>query len=151
MREQCRLAGHGTPFVAACLEQSWAAEVGPASNWQHSVRMLRFSRSRSVVPFFIDLMRRSRPLELTIICAASSTEASEWNHSIWQQMLSATIPQKYSKTFFNKAAFENESWPDGRATYVPNGLRMVETRILEQPLAFVAELLGRVTRGSPAQ
>lgn len=64
------------------------------------------------------------------VLAASSTEASEWNHSIWQQMLSATIPQKYSKTFFNEASFINESWPDGRAKYVPNGLRMVETLLL---------------------
>src|SRR5260370_3329908 len=47
-------------------------------------------------------------------------------------MLSATIPHKFSKTFFNKAAFENESWPDGRAKYVPNGLRMVETLLLRE-------------------
>jgi len=66
------------------------------------------------------------------VLAASATEASEWKHSIWQQMLSATIPQKYSKTFFNKEAFENESGPDGRAKYVPNGLRMVETLLLRE-------------------
>jgi len=66
------------------------------------------------------------------VLAASATEASEWKHSIWQQMLSATIPQKYSKTFFNKAAFDNELWPDGRAKYVPNGLRMVETLLLRE-------------------
>ena len=47
-------------------------------------------------------------------------------------MLSATIPQKYSKTFFNEAVFDNESWPDGRAKYVPNGLRMVETLLLRE-------------------
>lgn len=64
------------------------------------------------------------------VLAASATEASAWNHSIWQQMLSATIPQKYSKTFFNQEVFHNESWPDGRAKYVPNGLRMVETLLL---------------------
>jgi len=62
--------------------------------------------------------------------AASATEAIEWKQSIWQQMLLATIPQKYSKTFFNNEAFDNESWPDGRAKYVPNGLRMVETLLL---------------------
>ena len=66
------------------------------------------------------------------VLAASSTEASEWHHSIWQQMLSATIPQKYSKTFFNNAVFNNESWPGGRAKYVPNGLRMVETLLLRE-------------------
>jgi len=66
------------------------------------------------------------------VLTASSTEASEWNHSIWQQMLSATIPKKYSKTFFNRQSFTNESWPDGRAKYVPNGLRMVETLLLRE-------------------
>lgn len=62
-----------------------------------------------------------------IVLTASSTEASEWNHSIWQQMLSATVPYNLSNSVFNKVSFENESWPDGRAKYVPNGLRMVET------------------------
>ncbi|HEX6650703.1 MAG TPA: radical SAM protein [Pyrinomonadaceae bacterium] len=66
------------------------------------------------------------------VLAASATEASEWKHSIWQQMLSATIPQKYSNRLFNKEAFDNESWPDGRAKYVPNGLRMVETLLLRE-------------------
>ncbi len=66
------------------------------------------------------------------VLTASSTEASEWNHSIWQQMLSAAVPYKFSKTFFNKVTFENESWPDGRAKYVPNGLRMVETLLLRE-------------------
>src|SRR5215475_8356486 len=67
-----------------------------------------------------------------IVLTASSTEASEWNHSIWQQMLSATIPQKYSKTFINQASLQNESWPDGRAKYVPNGIRVVETLLLRE-------------------
>jgi radical SAM superfamily enzyme YgiQ (UPF0313 family) len=65
-----------------------------------------------------------------IVLTASSTESSEWNHSIWQQMMSAAVPQKLSNTLFNKVSFENESWPDGRAKYVPNGLRMVETLLL---------------------
>src|ERR1044071_7126018 len=65
-----------------------------------------------------------------IVLTASSTEASEFRHSIWQQMLSATIPQKYSHKFINPASLDNESWPDGRAKYVPNGLRMVETLLL---------------------
>src|SRR5438093_4086884 len=47
-------------------------------------------------------------------------------------MMSATVPYKFSKTFFNKVTFENESWPDGRAKYVPNGLRMVETLLLRE-------------------
>lgn len=65
-----------------------------------------------------------------IVLAASATEASEWKHSIWQQMLSATIPFKYSKKFINQESLQNESWPDGRAKYVPNGLRVVETLLL---------------------
>ena len=46
--------------------------------------------------------------------------------------MSATVPQKYSSALFNKAAFYNESAPDGRAKYVPNGLRMVETLLLRE-------------------
>ncbi len=65
-----------------------------------------------------------------IVLTASATEASEWKHSIWQQMLSATIPFKYSKKFINQESLRNESWSDGRAKYVPNGLRVVETLLL---------------------
>src|ERR1051325_5230389 len=65
-----------------------------------------------------------------IVLTASTTEASEWRHRIWQQMLSATVPAKYSKPFINPAALINDSSPDGRAKYVPNGLRMVETLLL---------------------
>lgn len=66
------------------------------------------------------------------VLTASSSEASEWNHSIWQQMLSATIPAKYGHKWINPATLINESWPDGRAKYVPNGLRMVETLLLRE-------------------
>src|SRR5258706_2699923 len=65
-----------------------------------------------------------------IVLTASSSEASEWRHSIWQQMLSATIPAKYGHKWINPTSLINESWPDGRAKYVPNGLRMVETLLL---------------------
>ena len=41
-------------------------------------------------------------------------------------------PVKLSNTIFNKVSFANESWPDGRAKYVPNGLRMVETLLLRE-------------------
>jgi radical SAM superfamily enzyme YgiQ (UPF0313 family) len=67
-----------------------------------------------------------------IVLTASNSEASEWHHSIWQQMLSATIPQKYGKQFIPPESLVNESWPDGRAKYVPNGLRMVETLLLRE-------------------
>src|SRR4051812_4881866 len=65
-----------------------------------------------------------------IVLAASTTEASEYKHSIWQQMISATIPNKYSHKFINPASLVNDSRPGGRAKYVPNGLRMVETLLL---------------------
>src|SRR5499427_7242121 len=65
-----------------------------------------------------------------IVLTASSSEASEWRHSIWQQMLSATIPAKYAHKWISPQTLVNESWPDGRAKYVPNGLRMVETLLL---------------------
>jgi radical SAM superfamily enzyme YgiQ (UPF0313 family) len=67
-----------------------------------------------------------------IVLTASSSEASEWRHSIWQQMLSATIPVQFSRQFINPASLENESWPDGRARYVPNGIRVVETLLLRE-------------------
>ncbi|HEV8141152.1 MAG TPA: hypothetical protein VGP81_15360, partial [Pyrinomonadaceae bacterium] len=67
-----------------------------------------------------------------IVLTASSSEASEWRHSIWQQMLSATIPAKYGHKFIHPEALVTESWPDGRAKYVPNGLRMVETLLLRE-------------------
>lgn len=62
-----------------------------------------------------------------IVLTDFSTEASEWRHSIWHQMLSATIPAKHAKTFINQEALRCDSWAGGRAKYAPNGLRMVET------------------------
>ncbi len=67
-----------------------------------------------------------------IVLTASSTEASEWDHSIWQQMLAAAVPYKLSNKFYNHITYQNESWPDGRAKYVPNGLRMIETLLLRE-------------------
>ena len=67
-----------------------------------------------------------------IVLTASASEASEWRHSIWQQMLAATIPAKYGRRWINPDSLINESWPDGRAKYVPNGLRMVETLLLQE-------------------
>ncbi len=65
-----------------------------------------------------------------IVLTASASEASEWHHSIWQQMISATVPSKYAARLVNQETLRCESWPDGRAKYVPNGLRMVETLLL---------------------
>src|SRR3954449_10199980 len=51
---------------------------------------------------------------------------------MWHHKLSATIPAKYGHKWIDPTSFENESWPDGRAKYVPNGLRMVETLLLNK-------------------
>lgn len=67
-----------------------------------------------------------------IVLTASSTEASEWHHSIWTQMMSAAVPYKYSEKIVSPERILTESWPDGRAKYVPNGLRMVETLLLRE-------------------
>ena len=45
-------------------------------------------------------------------------------------MLAAGLPAKFGHKWINPATLINESWPDGRAKYVPNGLRMVETLLL---------------------
>ena len=47
-------------------------------------------------------------------------------------MMSAAIPTRFAKHFLDPAALQNESWPDGRAKYVPNGLRVVETLLLRE-------------------
>src|SRR2546423_7649101 len=47
-------------------------------------------------------------------------------------MLSATIPAKFGHKWISPESLMNESWPDGRAKYVPNGLRMVETLLLRE-------------------
>src|SRR5580765_4244241 len=67
-----------------------------------------------------------------IVLTASASEASEWKHSVWQQMVSAGIPSKYGKKFIHPDAMKCESWPDGRAKYVPNGIRVVEALLLRE-------------------
>jgi radical SAM superfamily enzyme YgiQ (UPF0313 family) len=47
-------------------------------------------------------------------------------------MLSATIPAKFGHKWISPESLQNDSWPDGRAKYVPNGLRMVETLLLRE-------------------
>ncbi|MBV9242584.1 MAG: B12-binding domain-containing radical SAM protein [Acidobacteria bacterium] len=67
-----------------------------------------------------------------IVLTASASEASEFKHSVWQQMVSATIPSKFRSKFFNPEVLKCESWPDGRAKYVPNGTRVVEALLLRE-------------------
>src|SRR5438309_11532600 len=47
-------------------------------------------------------------------------------------MLSATLPAKYGHKWVKPEILINESWPDGRAKDVTNGLRMVETLLLRE-------------------
>src|SRR5437763_2811007 len=67
-----------------------------------------------------------------IVLTASASEASEWKHSVWQQMVSATIPAKFQGKFIHQDALTCDSWPDGRAKYVPNGTRVVEALLLRE-------------------
>jgi len=45
-------------------------------------------------------------------------------------MLAAGLSAKFGHKWINPATLINEFWPDGRAKYVRNGLRMVETLLL---------------------
>lgn len=65
------------------------------------------------------------------VLVASLTEASEFNHSIWQQMLFATVPARLARRTLHPSALAPDTWPDGRAKYVPNGLRVVEAILLQ--------------------
>lgn len=67
-----------------------------------------------------------------IVLTASASEASEWKHSVWQQMISATVPDKYRNRLMRVEGLECESWPDGRAKYVPNGIRVLEALLLRE-------------------
>jgi radical SAM superfamily enzyme YgiQ (UPF0313 family) len=66
-----------------------------------------------------------------IILAASDSESSEYMKSTWRQMLLATLPAKFGH-FISKVSVKNETWPDGQAKYVPQGLRVIEALLLEK-------------------
>ena len=69
-----------------------------------------------------------------IVLAASTSESSEYMNSAWRQMLLGTLPAKYSKFPFYMidANWDNEVREDGQAVAVPNGLRVVESLLLER-------------------
>jgi radical SAM superfamily enzyme YgiQ (UPF0313 family) len=67
-----------------------------------------------------------------IVLAASTSESSEHAHSAWKQMLLATLPSRYASVFNVDWAKEGEIWPDGRAKFVPNGLRVIEALLTER-------------------
>ncbi len=69
-----------------------------------------------------------------IVLAASTTESSEYMNSTWRQMLLGTLPAKYMKFPFYMldANWDNKLRDDGQAVAVPNGLRVVESLLLEK-------------------
>jgi radical SAM superfamily enzyme YgiQ (UPF0313 family) len=66
-----------------------------------------------------------------IVLAASDSESSEYMRSAWRQMLLATLPARYARILGTDWSSKNEIATDGQAKYVPNGLRVVESLLLE--------------------
>lgn len=69
-----------------------------------------------------------------IVLAASTSESSEYLRSAWRQMLLGTLPARYSRFpyYMVDVSWENEVREDGQAVAVPNGLRVVESLLLEK-------------------
>ncbi len=66
-----------------------------------------------------------------IVLAASDSESSEYMRSAWRQMLLATLPARYARVMGTDWSSRNEIAGDGQAKYVPNGLRVIESLLLE--------------------
>jgi radical SAM superfamily enzyme YgiQ (UPF0313 family) len=71
-----------------------------------------------------------------IVLAASDSESTEYMRSVWRQMLLAALPMRYARYIGPNWSVRNETLPDGQAKYVPNGLRVIESLLLER---FAAE------------
>ncbi len=67
-----------------------------------------------------------------IVLAASPSESSEYMRSTWRQMLLATLPARYAHLLKVRWSTEVETLPDGQARYVPQGLRIIESLLLER-------------------
>ena len=69
-----------------------------------------------------------------IVLAASTSESSEYLNSTWRQMLLGTLPSRYTRFPFYMidVNWKNEVCEDGQAVAVPNGLRVVESILLEK-------------------
>jgi radical SAM superfamily enzyme YgiQ (UPF0313 family) len=67
-----------------------------------------------------------------IVLAASDSESSEYLQSTWRQMLLATLPARYARYLGTNWSLKNEVAPDGQAKYVPHGLRIVESLLLDR-------------------
>lgn len=73
-----------------------------------------------------------------IVLAASTSESSEYQSSTWRQMLLGTLPARFTKFpyYMVDIDWQNELREDGQAVAVPNGLRVVESLLLQ---AFAPE------------
>src|SRR5262245_39938458 len=72
-----------------------------------------------------------QPHGFKIVLAASDSESSEYLRSTWRQMLLASLPAKYAH-YLSDISLENEVAPDGQAKYVPHGLRIIESLLVDQ-------------------
>lgn len=68
-----------------------------------------------------------------IVLVASTSESSEYLNSTWRQMLLGTLPSRYTRFPFYMidVNWKNEVREDGQAVAVPDGLRIVESILLE--------------------
>lgn len=67
-----------------------------------------------------------------IVLVASTSESTEYQRSTWRQMLLATLPAQYARYMGTDWSTSVEVDSEGRAKYVPNGLRVVESLLLRQ-------------------
>jgi len=67
-----------------------------------------------------------------IVLAASTSESTEYLRSTWRQMLLAATPARYARQLRVPWAREVETEADGQAKYVPQGLRVIESLLLEK-------------------
>jgi radical SAM superfamily enzyme YgiQ (UPF0313 family) len=67
-----------------------------------------------------------------IVLAASDSESNEYLRSTWRQMLLATVPARYAKYVGTSWSLKNELAPDGQARHVPQGLRVIESLLLQK-------------------
>jgi len=74
-----------------------------------------------------------------IVLTASDSESSEYLRSTWRQMLLATLPARYARYMGAEWSIRNQVKPDGQAAYVPHGLRIVESLLLQR---FTPEEVG---------
>lgn len=67
-----------------------------------------------------------------IVLAASDSESSEYLRSTWRQMLLGALPARYARYIGPHWSVKNEIASDGQARYVPHGLRIVESLLLQR-------------------